>query len=99
MKRKFKDNRTDTQFEWFNDSVNKALIYILSGVALAGIVVSSYLLIDNKNQKESIKLLEEHKSLSDTLLILYRKAHKLDSITISQMPPVEYLDFKKRQGK
>jgi len=54
-----------------------------------------YLLSANESKARTIEYYEDVDSVNKANI----EVHKLDSITISQMPPVEYLDFLKSQNK
>lgn len=83
MKKKF--DRMESRFEWFSDSVTKTIIYILSGVAFAGIVVSVFLYNENTNLTYEKELIKQRDSLYiDALLNVDLRQ---DSV-INGMPPV-----------
>jgi hypothetical protein len=54
-----------------------------------------YLLSANDSKARAIEYYKDVDSVNKANI----EVHKLDSITISQMPPVEYLDFLKSQNK
>jgi len=54
-----------------------------------------YLLSANDSKARTIEYYKDVDSVNKANI----EIHKLDSITISQMPPVEYLDFLKSQKK
>ena len=54
-----------------------------------------YLLSANDSKARAIEYYKDVDSVNKANI----EIHKLDSITISQMPPVEYLDFLKSQKK
>ena len=54
-----------------------------------------YLLSANDSKARTIEYYKDVDSVNKANI----EIHKLDSITISQMPPVEYLDFLKRNKK
>ena len=67
-------------------------IFICSGCILlifCGVIIGK-LLSANHSKSELIKLYETNKKLSDTLIDLYEKAHKIDSIKISDTCPVKW---------
>jgi hypothetical protein len=55
-----------------------------------------YLLSANESKAITIEMYERS---IDSANIINTSVHERDSITISQMPPVEYLDFLKRNKK
>jgi len=55
-----------------------------------------YLLSANESKAITIEMYERE---IDSANIINTSVHERDSITISQMPPVEYLDFLKRNKK
>jgi len=55
-----------------------------------------YLLSANESKAITIEMYERE---IDSANIINTSIHERDSITISQMPPVEYLDFLKSQKK
>lgn len=70
---------------------------VLALCTIVGLCVWVSLLVGQKRDAEY--KLWKYKQYTDSIFKGNERVHKLDSITISQMPPVEYLDFKKRQGK
>jgi hypothetical protein len=58
-----------------------------------------YLLSANDSKARTIEWYEKEHIKDAEINSINLSNHEKDSITISQMPPVEYLDFLKRQGK
>jgi hypothetical protein len=77
----------------------KKIIKIRNVLALCIIVGLScwigYLLSLNEQKAITIEMYEKE---IDSANIINQSVHERDSITISQMPPVEYLDFLKRSN-
>jgi len=67
----------------------KWIVLILFVLALCWI---GYLLSANQQKAITIEMYEKE---IDSANIINQSVHERDSITISQMPPVEYLDFLK----
>lgn len=78
----------------------KTLTNVLALFTIVGLSCwIGYLLSANDSKARTIEWYEkEHIKDAEINAVNYNN-HLIDSITISQMPPVEYLDFKKRQGK
>ena len=55
-----------------------------------------YLLSLNEQKAITIEMYDKY---IDSCNVINTSVHEADSITISQMPPVEYLDFLKRNKK
>ena len=70
---------------------------VLALCTIVGLCVWVSLLAGQKRDAEY--KLWKYKQYTDSIFKGNEIVHKLYSITISQMPPVEYLDFLKRQGK
>jgi hypothetical protein len=58
-----------------------------------------YLLSANDSKARTIEWYEKEHIKDAEINSINLSNHEKDSITISQMPPVEYLDFLKRQAK
>jgi hypothetical protein len=72
------------------------IVLILFVLALCWI---GYLLSANDSKARTIEWYEKEHIKDAEINSINLSNHEKDSITISQMPPVEYLDFLKRQGK
>jgi len=70
---------------------------ILSLCTIVGLCVWVSLLAASNRDKDYELYIT--KKFYDSIYEGNKEIHKLDSITISQMPPVEYLDFLKRNKK
>lgn len=70
----------------------KWIVLILFVLALCWI---GYLLSANQQKAITIEMYEKE---IDSANIINQSVHERDSITISKMPPVEYLDFLKRSN-
>lgn len=75
------------------EAIRKLLI-ALAVLTIIGLIVSVVLLAASKRDAEYN--LWKYKNYSDSINNANIENHRLDSITISKMPPVEYLDFLKQ---
>lgn len=74
----------------------KQLTNVLALTTIVGLCVWVSLLAASKRDAEYN--LWKYKNYSDSINNANIDNHRLDSITISKMPPVEYLDFLKRSN-